>query len=146
MREVVREHVTVGHADTVAWNHLAKLKQWPTWAAHIKSMDPTPPGDLTGSTSVVLHMRSGPRTTMTVTEYDPPHRWVWEGRSFMTVTRFEHRFERIGDNQTRIWFLAWVTGPLARPLGWMFGRMMRRSLSLALPRLKAEIESNPAYP
>ncbi len=79
---------------------------------------------------------------MTVTEYEPPRRWVWEGRSFGTVTRFEHRFEPLGDTGTRIWFLAWMGGPLARPGGWWFGRMMRRHLSRALPKLKAEIEES----
>jgi len=140
MREVVREEVTVDRPDVVAWNHLAALERWPTWASHIRRMDPTPPGVLTASTRVVLHMRAGPRATMTVTEYEPPKRWVWEGRSFMTLTRFEHRFEPLEDGRTRIWFLAWMSGPFARPGGWWFGRMMHRSLSRALPKLKAEIE------
>jgi hypothetical protein len=140
MREVVREQVTVDRPDAVAWDHLAALEQWPTWAGHIRRMDPTPPGALTASTSVVLSMRRGPRTTMKVTEYEPPRRWVWEGRSFGTVTRFEHQFERLGDASTRIWFLAWMGGPLAPLGGWWFGRMMKRHLSIALPKLKAEIE------
>jgi len=142
MREVVREQVIVDRPDEVAWNHLAALERWPTWAGHIRRMDPTPPGALTASTSVILFMRRGPRTTMTVTEYEPPRRWVWEGRSLRTVTRFEHRFERLGDASTRIWFLAWMGGPFARLGGWWFGRMMKRYLAIALPKLKAEIEES----
>ncbi len=141
MREVLREEVTVDRSEQVAWDHLAALERWPSWAAHIKSMAPTPPGNLTGSTSVKMHMSNGMRTTMTVVEYDPPHRWVWEGRSMGTVTRFEHRFEPVEDGRTRIWFLAWMGGAFAGPGGWWFGRAMRRYLSRAFPKLKAEIES-----
>lgn len=144
MREVLREEVTVDRPDTVAWDHLAALEKWPTWAGHIRRMDPSPPGNLTDSTSVVLHMSNGVRTTMTVTEYEPPRRWVWEGRSFGTLIRFEHRFEPLEDGRTRIWFLAWMGGPLATPGGWWFGRMMRRYFKSAFPKLKAEIEARAA--
>lgn len=140
MREVLREEITVDRPDTVAWDHMAQLEQWPTWGHHIRRMTPSPPGPLSDSTSVLLHMRNGARTTMVVTEFEPPRRWVWEGRSFMTVTRFEHRFEPVGEGRTRILFLAWMGGPMARPVGWMFGRMMRRYLARGLPKLKAEIE------
>ncbi|MGH2722236.1 MAG: hypothetical protein ACRDJO_11660 [Actinomycetota bacterium] len=103
-------------------------------------MDPTPPGELTASTEVVLHMRAGPGTKMVVTQYDPPQCWVWEGRSFGVTTRFEHTFEDIGEGRTRIWFLAWMNGPLAGPVGWIFGKTMHRYLADALPELKGEIE------
>jgi hypothetical protein len=56
------------------------------------------------------------------------------------MTRFEHRLEPIGEGRTRIWFLAWMSGPFAGPGGWIFGRMMSRYLAAALPKLKAEIE------
>lgn len=141
LREVVRESVEVDRPLEVVWAHLAKLEQWPSWAAHIRRMEPTPPGQLTARTEVVLHMTVGFRTKMTVTEYDRPRRWLWEGRSLGTITRFEHKLEQVGEERTRIWFLAWMGGPLSGPAGWMFGRMMRRYLAVALPKLKAEIEA-----
>lgn len=140
MREVVREQVVVDRPASAAWKHLANLEDWPSWAGHIRRMDPTPPGELTASTQVMLHMRAGPRTKMIVTEYDPPRRWVWEGKSFGMTTTFEHRLEEAGEGGTRIWFLAWVSGPLSGPGGWIFGKMMHRYLARALPKLKAEIE------
>jgi hypothetical protein len=141
MREVVREEVVVDRPPADVWKHLSMLEEWPSWAGHIRRMDPTPPGELTASTKVVLHMRAGPRTTMTVTEYNPPRRWVWEGRSFGVTTRFEHKLEELGEGRTRVWFLAWVSGPIAGPVGWSFGKMMHRYLGRALPKLKAEIEA-----
>ncbi len=141
MREVVREQIVVDRPPPVVWSHLAKLEEWPSWAAHIRRMRPTPPGELTAATQVLLHMRAGPRTKMIVTEYDPPRRWVWGGRSLGVTTRFEHKLEEIGHERTRIWFLACVSGPLAGPGGWMFGRMMRRYLARALPKLKGAIET-----
>ena len=140
MREVVREEIVVNGPPREVWSHLAQLKEWPSWAGHIRRMDPTPPGELTADTRVVLHMSAGPRATMKVTEYDPPHRWVWEGRSMGVTTRFEHKFEEVDDARTRIWFQAWTSGPLSFIGGRIFGRMMPRYLTVALPRLKAEIE------
>jgi hypothetical protein len=98
-------------------------------------------GGLTAATQVVVHMRAGPRTKMTVTEYDAPRRWVWEGRSLGVTTLFEHKLEEIGEGCTRIWFLAWMSGPLAGPGGSIFERVMRRYLASALPKLKGEIEA-----
>jgi hypothetical protein len=141
VREVVREQVVVDRPAAEARKHLAKLQEWPSWAAHIRRMDPTPPGELTASTQVLLHMRAGPSTNLIVTEYDPPRRWVWEGRSFGVTTRFEHALEEIGEARTRIWFLAWMSGPLAGPGGWVFGKMMHRYLCRALPKLKREMEA-----
>jgi polyketide cyclase/dehydrase/lipid transport protein len=140
-REVLREHILVDRSPEVIWDHLAKLEQWPSWAAHIARMEPTPPGELTPETQVVLHMKVGIRTKMAVTEYDAPRRWMWEGKSFGTITRFEHALEPVGDRSTRIWFTAWMGGPLSGPAGWGFGTMMRRYLARALPNLKAEIET-----
>ena len=140
MREVVREQVTVGVPPSAAWHHLSRLEEWPSWARHIRRIVPDPPGKLTGSTKVMLAMRTGPRTRMVVTDYDPPRSWVWEGTSYGVTTRFEHLFEELDAGQTRIWFLAWMSGRLAWVLGPMFGKMMHRNLARALPKLKAEME------
>jgi hypothetical protein len=87
-------------------------------------------------------MRAGPRNKMTVTEYDPPRRWVWEGKTFGVTTRFEHEFEALDENRTRIWFLAWVTGRLSFLPGRIFGMLMHRNLARALPKLKSEMEAS----
>ncbi len=139
MREVVREQVMVDRPPQAAWDHLARLAAWPSWAGHILAMDADPPGRLTAHTEVVLHMRAGPRARMVVTDHDPPRSWVWEGDSPGVTTVFEHRFEQVGGG-TRIWFLAWMDGPLAPIVGTVFGAVMHRNLARALPRLKVEIE------
>ncbi|MFN2488181.1 MAG: SRPBCC family protein [Actinomycetota bacterium] len=72
MREVVHERIVVNRPLSSAWKHLAHLEDWPSWAGHIRRMEPTPRGDLTASTQVLMHMRAGPRNKMIVTEYDPP--------------------------------------------------------------------------
>lgn len=141
MREVVREQVTVDVPPSAAWDHLSRLEEWPSWAGHIRRMEPDPVGELTGSTEVMLSMRAGPRTRMVVTDYDPPRSWVWEGTSYGVTTRFEHRFEELDAGETRIWFLASTSGRLAGVVGWMFGKLMHRNLARVLPRLKAEMET-----
>jgi uncharacterized membrane protein len=39
-----------------AWDHLARIEAWPSWAKHIKSVTIEPPGELSPSTVGVLRL------------------------------------------------------------------------------------------
>lgn len=143
MREVLSEQVTVHRSPLAAWDHLARLEAWPTWAGYIRWMDPDRPGAVTASTEVVLLMHAGPMARMVVTGHDPPRSWAWEGDSPGVTTMFEHRFDEIDEDRTRISFLAWMDGLLAPVYAPVVGAVMHRNLARTLPRLKAEIEDTP---
>lgn len=64
------------------------------------------------------------------------------GKSLGITTRFEHKFEAIDENSTRILFLAWMSGPMSFLARGIFGRMMHQYLTRALPKLKSEMEAS----
>jgi hypothetical protein len=42
-----------------AWEHLARVEQWPSWAAHIKRIELLPPGQLGPQSTGVIHLADG---------------------------------------------------------------------------------------
>src|SRR5438445_4877015 len=42
-----------------AWEHLARVEAWPSWAKHIKSVTVEPSGELSPSTVAVFHLAYG---------------------------------------------------------------------------------------
>src|SRR5262245_55563819 len=55
-----------------AWEQLARVEQWPSWAAHIKRMDLQPPGPLGPQPTGVIHLTNGMKSAFRMTEFDPP--------------------------------------------------------------------------
>jgi Polyketide cyclase / dehydrase and lipid transport len=55
---IVREF-TVDAPVRTAWDHLARLEQWPSWAGHITRMDLKPRGQLGPQSAGVLHKFGG---------------------------------------------------------------------------------------
>src|SRR5438445_2373391 len=55
-----------------AWQHLARIEAWPSWAKHIKSVTVEPPGELSPSTVAVFHLAFGLKARFAVTEFVPP--------------------------------------------------------------------------
>ena len=47
VRELVRREFTVDVPLQRAWDHLADVESWPSWARHIKRVTLDPPGRLT---------------------------------------------------------------------------------------------------
>ncbi len=58
-----------------AWQHLARVDQWPTWARHIKHIELQPEGELGPQSSGVIHLTNGMRSTFRMTEYNPGQNW-----------------------------------------------------------------------
>src|SRR4029450_14088937 len=79
MRTLVRRAFVVDAPRAAAWEHLARVEEWPRWAPHITRMDLTPPGPLTPASRGVLHLRRGMTSTFRRTEFNPFHAWRWGG-------------------------------------------------------------------
>jgi hypothetical protein len=54
---------------------------------------------------------------------------------------YDHVFERISADETAIRFTLDARGVSIFFLGWLFGRIYRKNLKAAIPRLIAEIEA-----
>src|SRR5262249_44782755 len=53
---LIQREFTVGIPVQSAWDHLAHLEQWPSWAPHIKKIELQPPGTLGPQSTGVTHL------------------------------------------------------------------------------------------
>jgi hypothetical protein len=122
-----------------AWAHLELLENWPTWAAHIRSVEQEPKGPLTPDTVGVIRLTNGIRSRFRMTHFDPPRSWTWEGRFLWLRIRYAHVFEALGPARTRIRFDVFAGGLGSGTLGRLFAWVYAKNLDRAIPRLVAEI-------
>src|SRR5262249_17842921 len=75
-----------------AWEHLARVEAWPSWAKHIQSVTLEPPGKIAPSTVGVFHLANplrsgwpGPKARFAMTEFAPKSSWKWVAK-FLWLT------------------------------------------------------------
>jgi len=122
-----------------AWSHLAHVERWTTWANHIKRVAVEPPGQLTEASAGAFRLTGGVRSTFRMEIYEPPKRWQWVGRFLTTRVHYDHRFEPVGPEHTRLIWTVAAEGPGSATLGRVFGAIYARNLDRAIPRLQAEL-------
>ncbi len=119
-----------------AWQGLAQVERWPEWAGHISAVERDPPGPLTSLSSGTLHLRGAPRSKFTMRAWDPPNHWLWAGRFLWLALRYDHRFEPVSANRTRLIWTVDAEGPGVGTLGPLFAAVYRRNLNRAIPSLQ----------
>lgn len=124
-----------------AWQHLARVEQWPTWARHIKHIELHPEGELGPESSGVIQLANGVRSTFRMTEYIPGHNWKWVGRFLWLTIEYDHQFEALNSKQTRLRFVVDARGFAVGLFGRLFAGLYRRNLEKAIPRLVKEVEA-----
>lgn len=87
-----------------AWNYLARLDLWRTWAPHIKHIVTHPQGALGPNSSGVIHLANGMKSEFHMTEFNPYHNWKWVGPFLWLTIHYDHRFESVSSDQTRYLF------------------------------------------
>jgi hypothetical protein len=137
----LEREITVRLARNQAWDHLARVESWPSWAGHISSIHLDPPGTLTPETAGVIRLRGGVRSTFRMRLLEPPDRWLWVGNFLWLSVRYDHVFEEIVPDSTRIRFLVEVEGAGAGSLGRVFRAIYARNLDRAIPNLVREMEA-----
>jgi carbon monoxide dehydrogenase subunit G len=124
-----------------AWDHLARVENWTSWAKHIKRVTLEPPGLLTETSAGAFRLAGGARSTFRMEIYDPPRRWQWVGRFLTVNVHYDHRFEPVDDERTRLVWTVAVEGPGSASLGRLFGAIYARNLDKAIPNLQAELRA-----
>jgi hypothetical protein len=71
---VHREFIVDAPVET-AWAHLARIKEWPSWAKHIQEVELSPPGDILPASVGILRLRNGIESEFRVTEYQLHQNW-----------------------------------------------------------------------
>jgi hypothetical protein len=124
-----------------AWDHLARVEKWTSWAKHIKRVSLEPPGLLTELSAGAFRLAGGARSTFRMEIYDPPRRWQWVGRFLTVRVHYDHRFEPVNDERTRLVWTVAAEGPGSASLGRLFGAIYARNLDKAIPNLQAELRA-----
>lgn len=127
-----------------AWEHLARVEQWPSWAPHIKRIELQPPGELGPGSTGVLHLINGMKPAFRVTEFNRPRDWTWVGSFLWLTVIYDHRFESLDEGHTRLTWIVQARGFGAGLLGRLFARIYRGHLDRAIPRLIAEMNASSA--
>ena len=135
---IVREF-TVDVPLRAAWDHLAHLEQWPSWARHIKRIDLKPPGQLGLQSAGVIYLTNGIKSTFRMTEFRLYENWKWVGPFLWLTVHYDHRFVPLCTKQTKlVWILA-AEGFGAGIFGRLFAKVYRKNLEKAIPLLVSEM-------
>ncbi len=122
-----------------AWSFLARVEEWPRWAAHIRRISVTPPGDVGPDTAGCIVLRSGIRSTFRMREFSPPQHWTWSGPFLWLTVHYDHRFDAVDAGRTRLTWIVDAEGAGAGVLGRLFAAAYARSLDKAIPALVASM-------
>ena len=142
MATLIDREFTVNVSLETAWNHLVQINRWPTWARHIKRMGAVPPGELGPQSSGFIHLANGMKSTFRMTEFNAYRNWKWVGPFLWLTINYDHRFESLNSNETKLTFVLDASGFGAGSLGRLFAKIYRRHLEKAIVLLVNELESN----
>jgi hypothetical protein len=139
VRLAVHREFEVPVSSSRAWDHLARIESWPSWAKHIREVEVDPPGPLTSHTSGIIRLTNGITSRFVMTDLGPPRHWTWEGKFLWMRIRYDHGFEALALDRTRIRFQVFVGGLGQATLGRLFARIYAKNLDRAIPNLVAEL-------
>jgi hypothetical protein len=137
----VRREFSVDVPRQQAWDHLANVEAWTSWAKHIRRVTLDPPGPLTEHSAGAFRLAGGARSTFRMEAYEPPTRWQWVGRFLTAHVHYNHEFEPIDDEHTRLVWTVSAEGPGESSLGHVFGAIYARNLDKAIPNLQRELRA-----
>lgn len=127
--------------SVVAWRHLVSVRGWPSWAKHIRRVELSPSGVLTSQSTGVFYLKNHVRSEFKMAEYHPPHSWKWIGRFLWLSVSYDHRFEPVTTDRTKLIWTVEVDGIGASTFGRAFALLYCRNLDQAIPALVAEMNS-----
>jgi hypothetical protein len=144
MVTLIQREFTVGISLQRAWDHLARVEQWPSWAPHIKKIELQPPGELGPQSTGVIHLTNGMKPAFRMTEFNPPRSWKWVGGFLWLTVIYDHQFEQLDAEHTKLTWIVQATGFGASILGRLFAKIYRGNLERAIPLLIAEMNASSA--
>lgn len=101
-----RREIVVNVPREVAWDHFSRPKQWSSWLGNGAPTEVTP-SEVIGPETVA---KFGNAFAFRMTEFAPYDHWMWSANLAWLRIDYDHRFETVGDGQTRMVFEQTVTG------------------------------------
>jgi uncharacterized membrane protein len=142
MKRIVDKTFSVRAPLALAWDHLAEVEKWPSWAKHIRSVVKSPPGPLCSESQGTFRLSNGVKTSFRMTEFEPLKHWKWVGKFLGAAILYDHIFTKSASAQTTIRFVVDADGWSVPLIAGIFGRIYRRNLDRAVPLLIREIEAH----
>ena len=144
MNLLIQREFVVDVPPERAWDHLARVEAWTSWAKHIKRVAVQPPGELLSSTVAVFHLANGIKAHFAVTEFVPKSHWKWSSKFLGLTVHYDHRFESINDGRTKVQFIieARDVGFGKFVIGKLYASIYSKNLDKAIPNLVAEINAD----
>ncbi|MFO1096038.1 MAG: SRPBCC family protein [Planctomycetaceae bacterium] len=141
MITLIEREFTVNVGLEQAWDHLARIEQWPSWAPHIKRIELEPSGKLKPRSQGVIHLTNGMKPVFRVTAFHRPQSWKWVGGFLWVRVHYDHQFEALNGAHTKLVWMIEAEGFGATILGRPFALKYRRHLERAIPRLIREMNA-----
>lgn len=142
MITLLRREFTVDLPLEQAWQHLARVEQWPSWAKHIKLVKLHPSGELGSQSTGIIHLSNGVKSAFTMMEFNPYRHWKWVGRFLWLTVHYDHAFEELDPQRTKlIWVIA-GGGVGVSVFGKLFAKVYNRNLDKAVPALIQEMNAS----
>ena len=138
----LRREFTVDLPLKVAWQYLARVEQWPSWAKHIEQVEVQPPGELGPQSTGRLHLTNGLKPVFRMTEFNPHRNWKWVGGFLWLTVYYDHLFDELNPTQTRLTWVIEAKGLGASVLGRLFANIYSKSLDRAIPLLVEEMNAS----
>jgi len=138
----LRREFTVNLSVEKAWQHLARVEQWPSWAKHIDQVEVQPPGELGPQSTGRLHLSNGLKPVFRMTEFNPHRNWKWVGGFLWLTVYYDHLFDELNPTQTRLTWVIEAKGLWASVLGRLFANIYSKSLDRAIPLLVEEMNAS----
>jgi len=154
MVTLLEREFTVGIPLQRAWDHLARVEQWPSWAKHIKQVEVRPPGELGPGSTGRLHLTSAlaafrvllPFRELTaafkVIELNPYRNWKWVGGFLWLSCHYDHRFDELNPTQTKLTWVIEAKGFGKSVIGRLFAKVYSKNLDQAIPLLVKEMNAS----
>lgn len=139
MITLLRREFTVDMPLKNAWQHLARVERWPSWAKHIKQIDVQPPGELGPKSTGLIRLSNGVKSTFTMTEFNPSRNWKWVGGFLWLTVHYDHRFEQVTPQQTKLVWIIEGEGVGVSIFGKLFATIYDKNLTTAIPALVVEM-------
>jgi hypothetical protein len=142
MITLLRREFTVELPLKKAWQHLARIEQWPSWAKHIKQVAVQPPGELGPKSTGLIHLSNGVKSAFTMTEFNPYRNWKWVGGFLWLTVHYDHRFEELNPTQTKLTWVVEAKGFGISVFGRLFAKIYSKNLDRAIPLLVEEMKAS----
>ena len=139
---LLRREFTVELPLEKAWQHLARVEQWPSWAKHIKQVEVQPAGELGRGSTGRMRLTNGLKPAWIVTEFNPYRNWKWVGGFLWLTVYYDHRFEALSPTQTKITFELEASGFGRSVLRRLFAKIYSKNLDRAIPLLVEEMNAS----